>query len=107
MQKLISAMLLLTTLGVQDASAQALMSNGSQTGVVQAPATPAPAAQGRAAFGAGSGTTHQTAPIQPQMPTTTNMPGSAPVVAAPQPGASPGIPMLNAPAAQATPSPAP
>jgi hypothetical protein len=41
------------------------------------------------------------------MPTTTNMPGSAPVVAAPQPGASPGIPMLNAPAAQATPSPAP
>jgi hypothetical protein len=41
------------------------------------------------------------------MPTTTNMPGASPAIAAPVPGASPGVPVLNAPSAQSTPSPAP
>lgn len=105
MKHLIPVILLLSALGVQGAAAQALISNGSQTGVVQGPATPAPKAGGTASFG--SGATQQTAPIQPQMPTTTNMPGAPPSIAAPVAGASPGVPVLNAPSAQAAPSAAP
>jgi hypothetical protein len=105
MKKLIPTILLLSALGAQAAAAQALISNGSQTGVVQAPASQAPMAQGPATFG--SADTQQSTPIQPQMPTTTNMPGSPPAIAAPVRGASPGVPVLNAPTAQASPSPSP
>jgi len=103
MRNLISVTLLLTTLAAP-ALAQVSMSNGSQTTVVNGPTTPAPSVQPGATQDGGTTTTQPT--IQPQMPTSTNPPGSSPT-AAPVAGASPGVPVLNAPAKQAAPSPAP
>jgi len=104
MRKFISLTLFLTTLAAP-ALAQLSMSNGSQSTVVIGPTAPVPSAQSGAKLGSGTSATQPT--IQPQMPTSTNMPGSSPATAAPVPGASPGVPVLNAPAKQAAPSPAP
>ncbi len=106
MKKLIASILLLSALGMQAAVAQVTLSNGSQSGTVSAPATPAPRASGSASFGGGVGT-NEPATIQPQMPTTSNLPGAPPAIATPQAGASPGVPVLNSPTNPSAPSPSP
>jgi len=106
MKKRIASILILTALSMQAAVAQVTLSNGSQSGTVNAPATPAPKASGSASFGGGVSTGNPPL-IQPQMPTTSNMPGAPPAIATPQAGASPGVPVLNSPTNPSAPSPSP